>query len=120
MEESMKEQPAVRFYPQRTLPLRTAGKGVQMWAVALEKSMLTYFEIDPDSRFEMHSHESEQITMVLAGKLNFKVNEEEISVGPGDVIAIPSGVPHAAYTTDEAVKAVDAWSPVREEFVINE
>ena len=30
--------------------------------------MLTYFEIDSDSVFDMHSHESEQITMVISGE----------------------------------------------------
>ena len=34
----------------------------------------------------------------------------------GDAIAIPSNVPHKAWTTEQSVKAVDAWSPVREEF----
>jgi len=38
-----------------------------MWAVALEKTMLTYFEIESNSKFDMHSHTSEQITMVLEG-----------------------------------------------------
>lgn len=28
-----------------------------MWGVALEKTMLTYFEVDPHSRFERHSHD---------------------------------------------------------------
>lgn len=39
--------------------------GTRMWGVALQNTLLTYFEIEPNSEFAMHSHENEQITMVL-------------------------------------------------------
>lgn len=82
----------------------------------LEKTMLTYFEVQSNSRFERHSHESEQITLVLEGKLFFDVAERTVCVKEGEVIAIPSGVPHAVVTQDRSVKAIDAWSPVMEKY----
>jgi quercetin dioxygenase-like cupin family protein len=90
--------------------------GVQMWSVALENTMFTYFEIEPDRFFDIHSHESEQITMVLEGELHFKLQEKIICVKKGEVIAIPSWTPHAAYTKKQAAKAVDAWSPVMKKY----
>jgi quercetin dioxygenase-like cupin family protein len=78
--------------------------------------MLTYFEVQPDSFFESHSHESEQITLVLEGELFFEVNERIIGVKSGEVIAIPSNLPHAVFTRDASVKAVDAWSPIMEKY----
>ncbi len=87
-----------------------------MWSVALEKTMFTYFEIEPNSCFDMHSHPSEQITMVLEGEFFFKVKNRTICVKEGEVIAIPSNTPHAACTKKNPVKAVDAWSPVREKY----
>ena len=87
-----------------------------MWGVSLDNTLLTYFEIDSNSKFETHSHESEQITMVLEGELFFEVDGDTICVGPGEVIAIPSMEPHAAFTKETAVKAVDAWSPVMEKY----
>ena len=87
-----------------------------MWAVALDKAMLTYFEIQSNSHFEMHRHESEQITFVLEGTLYFEMSDKTIGVKEGEVIAIPSNVKHAVCTKDEIVRAVDAWSPVREEY----
>jgi hypothetical protein len=44
------------------LRLRPDVPGARMWAVALQHAMLTYFEVNARSRFEAHSHESEQIT----------------------------------------------------------
>lgn len=104
------------YYSREILRLNADVPGAAMWAVALKNTMFTYFEIAPNSRFEVHRHESEQITMVLEGKLFFESGDKVIAVGKGEVIALPSNIPHAAYTTDKAVKAVDAWSPVRDKY----
>jgi len=84
-----------------------------MWAVALERAMLTYYEIESHARFETHRHEAEQITLVLDGELFFEVEGKKIRAGPGEVIALPSNLPHAAWTEGRPARAVDAWSPPR-------
>ena len=84
--------------------------------MSLDQTMLTYFEVDPECRFESHSHESEQITMVLEGVLFFEQGDKVIGVKGGEVIAIPANAPHAVFTGDAAVKAVDAWSPVMDKY----
>lgn len=104
------------YYPKSSLTLKPDVPGAKMWAVALEKAMLTYFELEPDCTFDMHAHESEQITMVLEGELFFKTQTGELCVKAGEVAAIPSNIPHAVYTKEKAVKAIDAWSPIREEY----
>jgi quercetin dioxygenase-like cupin family protein len=106
----------VQYFARDDLRLKQDAPGARMWAVSLEKVMFTYFEVQPDSRFERHSHESEQITMVLDGTLYFELDRETLSVGPGEVVAIPSNVPHAAFTKEAPVKAVDAWSPVMQKY----
>lgn len=93
------------------LSLRQDVPGARMWAVSLTRAMLTYFEVEPQTRFETHAHEGEQITTVVEGELFFVLGEEIIRVGPGEVIAIPSGVAHAVFTRSVAAKAFDAWSP---------
>ena len=108
----MRETTDLQYYPGESLKLINDVPGARQWAVSLEQTMLTYFEVDPDCRFESHQHESEQITMVIEGVLYFEQGGEVIGVKAGEAIAIPSNVPHAVFTTDSAVKAVDAWSPV--------
>ncbi|MFQ5901523.1 MAG: cupin domain-containing protein [Thermodesulfobacteriota bacterium] len=78
--------------------------------------MFTYFEVEPNSRFKMHSHDSEQITMILKGELFFEIAERTICIKEGEVIAIPSNSSHAAFTREQSVKAVDAWSPVMDKY----
>lgn len=104
----------VRHFPKEILRFEDDVPGARMWEVALGKSMMTYFEVQPHSQFEMHIHESEQITMVLEGELFFEVAGKTMPVKKGEVIAIPSYIPHAVYTEGLPVKAVDAWSPVME------
>lgn len=105
-----------QYYPKEKLNLKPVLDGVKMWGVSLENTLLTYFEVEPNSEFAMHSHESEQITLVLEGELFFRVDEREIKVQQGEVITLPSNVEHGAFTREKSVKAVDAWSPVMEKY----
>jgi quercetin dioxygenase-like cupin family protein len=106
----------MQYHPRESLTLINDVPGARQWAVSLEQTMLTYFEVDPHCRFESHTHESEQITMVIEGVLYFEQGDQVIGVQAGEVIAIPSNAPHAVFTTESAVKAVDAWSPVMEKY----
>jgi N-acetylglutamate synthase-like GNAT family acetyltransferase len=111
-----KIETGVHAFSKDILRLKEDVPGSKMWAVSLDNTMLTYFEIESDCRFDMHSHMSEQITMVLEGELLFDVDGHTVVIHAGEVITIPSNVPHAVFTRGKAVKAVDAWSPVREEY----
>jgi quercetin dioxygenase-like cupin family protein len=112
----MEQHKTICHYPKDKLVLRQDVPGAKMWAVALEQSMLTYFEVEPNSRFDLHKHKSEQITLVLEGILYFETQERTVAVRAGEVIAVPSSMEHAVYTKNDAVRAVDAWSPIREDY----
>ncbi|OGU05837.1 MAG: cupin [Geobacteraceae bacterium GWC2_58_44] len=102
----------MRYFPKDSLRLNEDIRGARQWAVSLDQTMLTYFEVEPNCRFESHIHESEQITMVLDGILYFEQGEKIVGVKAGEAIAIPSNAPHAVFTGEASVRAVDAWSPV--------
>ena len=102
-----------RYYSHDQLGLRKDVQGARFCEVSLERSMLTYFELDSGAYFPEHSHQSEQITFVLSGHLVFEIGGEEVVVGPREAIAIPGELPHAVRSVDSVV-AVDAWSPPRE------
>ena len=102
----------MQYYPKDTLKLADDIEGVKMWGVSLKNTQFTYFEVEPNRVFEMHHHESEQITYVLKGELYFKTEDKVVCVKAGETIAIPSNLKHGAFTKDQALKAVDAWSPI--------
>ncbi len=106
----------IQYFSKESLHLSEDIPGARQWAVSLENTMLTYFEVDPNCKFDSHSHESEQITMVLEGVLYFEQGEKIFEVKAGEAIAIPSNIQHAVFTREAAVKAVDAWSPVMDKY----
>jgi quercetin dioxygenase-like cupin family protein len=107
----------IKVYSRNDLHLKPNVPGARMWAVGLKKTMLTYFELAPNTKFPDHSHEAEQITMVLEGELTFGYGGKTVTLKPGEVITIPSNVRHSVITGPRPCKAVDAWSPVRKEYL---
>ncbi len=107
----------IKVYRKNDLTLKPAVCGAKMWAIGLDKAMLTYFEMRPDMQIPEHAHEAEQITLVLEGELVIVYEGGTVTLKPGDVIAIPSNAKHSARTGSMSCKAVDAWSPVRKEYL---
>jgi quercetin dioxygenase-like cupin family protein len=105
----------IRVYRGKDLPMKQNVPGARMWAVGLEESMLTYFEMDPDNVFPEHSHEAEQITLAIEGRLTFSYEGKSVTLKPGEEISILSNVTHSVTTGDKRCRAVDAWAPVRKE-----
>ncbi|KAF0144209.1 MAG: hypothetical protein FD156_2025 [Nitrospirae bacterium] len=44
-------------------------------------------------------------------------SSKEVTLKPGEAIAIPSNTVHSAFMGTKSCKAVDAWSPVRKEYL---
>jgi len=107
----------IKVYSDDMLLLKQNVPGAKRWAVGLDMAMLTYFEMEPNTRFPEHSHKAEQITLILEGEMTFSYEGKAVVLKAGEVIAIPSNIVHAASTGGEACKAVDAWSPVRKELL---
>jgi quercetin dioxygenase-like cupin family protein len=62
-----------------------------------------------------HSHENEQITYVLEGALHFWLGEKgerELTVHAGEVLVIPSYLPHRALAVEDTLD-VDVFNPPR-------
>ena len=54
-----------------------------------KNEMLRWLELKPGCKVPEHSHENEQISHVLKGRLRFVVDGETIEVGPGEILLIP-------------------------------
>ena len=64
-----------------------------------------------------HRHESEQITYIMEGALKFELEGREIVVAKGQVLRIPSNVPHRAVALEDTLD-LDIFSPIREDWLI--
>jgi len=81
-----------------------------------EKAMLAQIFLKKGALVPTHQHESEQITYILEGALLFRVEGKEVTVGKGQVLLIPSNVPHSAEALEDTVD-VDVFSPIRQDWI---
>jgi quercetin dioxygenase-like cupin family protein len=84
-----------------------------------ERMMLAQVYLKKGCIVPKHSHENEQLTYILEGALKFSLGEdgvEEITVSAGEVLLIPSNVPHKAEALEETLD-VDIFSPPRQDWL---
>ena len=65
-----------------------------------------------------HEHESEQFANVVKGKLRFRIGAdggEVVDVAAGEMLMIPSHVPHSAEALEDSV-VFDSFSPIRSDW----
>jgi quercetin dioxygenase-like cupin family protein len=82
--------------------------------------MMTVFDFDngPSAQPDpLHSHPHEQITYVAEGEINFILGEESAHLKPGDVILVPSEIPHSIQLLTGHVRLVDCFTPIRQDFL---
>ena len=63
-----------------------------------------------------HAHLSEQFSLILSGALKFIFDDREVLVRAGEMVFIPSNVPHAAEALEDTVD-LDIFSPRREDWI---
>jgi quercetin dioxygenase-like cupin family protein len=67
-----------------------------------------------------HSHVSEQYSLIFAGNLKFIFDDgREIEVKAGEVLYIPSNLPHSAVAMEDTVD-LDFFAPRREDWIRKE
>jgi quercetin dioxygenase-like cupin family protein len=78
--------------------------------------MVAQVYIKKDGVVPLHQHESEQITYILEGALKFELQGREVTVHKGEVLMIPSNVPHRAVALEDTLD-LDVFAPIRHDWV---
>ena len=84
--------------------------------VAGERTMLARIILRKGSIVPQHSHDNEQITYVLEGALKFVIEGKELIVRGGEILIIPSNMPHSAEALEDTVD-LDIFCPPREDWI---
>jgi quercetin dioxygenase-like cupin family protein len=117
----MKANPSsvVRHYSWADLPAERLKDNLTRKLIATERMMIAHVYLKKDADVPQHSHENEQITYILEGALHFWLGAdgaEEITVRAGEVIVIPSNVPHRARALEDTLD-VDVFCPPRQDWL---
>ena len=87
--------------------------------ITCERMMIAHVYLKKGAIVPKHSHENEQITYILEGALRFWIGEDgadELIVSAGEVLTIPSNIPHKAEAL-EATLDVDIFNPPRQDWL---
>ena len=96
-------------------PLRI-WDGVAARAIEGQRLGLAVVELDPSSVVPEHSHENEQLGIVITGSVSFRVGGETRELGPGAAWRIPPNTPHEVWTGPEGAVLIDVFAPARQDW----
>ena len=106
----------VRLHRWDEIALEKITEMISQKIVAGEREMLAQIYLKRGALVPMHAHESEQMTYILQGALKFLVGHEEIVVREGEVLHIPSHMPHQAEALEDTLE-LDVLSPIRRDWL---
>lgn len=104
------------FFSKQELSARQLLYGVTLRSVSGEKTMMTFFDFEPNAVIPSHRHDYEQITYIIEGDMEFSIEGEKKILRGGDGVVILSGQEHSARVLSKKAKVVDAWYPIREDY----
>lgn len=104
------------YYSWDSVPLESMSEVISRKIIAGEKAMVAQVFLKKDAVVPLHEHESEQITYILKGALKFQLQGREVTVREGEVLCIPSWVPHRAVALEDTLD-LDIFSPLRQDWL---
>ncbi len=115
----MESSSSVRHIRWDDLPKESVTDEIERRLVTGERMMLAHVYLEEGAVVPTHAHENEQLTYILEGALRFWIGEdgaEEVVVRAGEVLHIPSNVPHKAEALEDTLD-VDVFSPPRQDWL---
>jgi quercetin dioxygenase-like cupin family protein len=106
----------MKHYTWEAVPLEVMSSAISRKIITGEKAMMAQVFIEKGGIVPEHSHESEQLTYILEGALEFHLNGTTVVVHKGEVLHIPSHVPHSAVALEDTLD-LDIFSPIREDWL---
>ena len=106
----------MNIIPFEKLPPEKLSDTITRRYVHGEKGMLVRFELKKGALIPKHQHPNEQITYILSGKVKVTIDGEDFIVKSGEVLIIPSNVPHQFEALEDTID-IDVFAPPREDWI---
>jgi quercetin dioxygenase-like cupin family protein len=108
-----------RHYRWDDLPAEPLKGTITRRLITSERMMIAHVYLKKGDDVPRHSHENEQLTYILQGALQFWLgphDERELIVRAGEVLVIPSNLPHRALALEDTLD-VDVFCPPRQDWL---
>lgn len=106
----------LQHIPWHTVPLEDLNSLLQRQFVVGQDIMLARVLLKKGCIVPEHSHHNEQLTYIVEGALKFWIDNREITVHAGEVLCIPSHMPHKAEAIEDTVD-LDIFTPPRADWI---
>jgi quercetin dioxygenase-like cupin family protein len=110
---------SVTWYRWADVPLEPVSDLLSRKLITGDRMMIAQVFLKKGCIVPKHSHENEQVTYILSGGLRFWIGEDQtqiIDVMAGEVLTIPSNVPHKAEALEDTLD-VDVFNPPRQDWL---
>ena len=90
--------------------------GAEQRVVAGNHLSVAHITMAPDAVFDgrLHHHDNDQLIVGVSGVLRLRVGDDEVELGPGDVVFVPGGVRHGSVGVGpEGAAYLDVFAPAR-------
>lgn len=107
------------WYRWEQMPRETVSPMLDRRLITGDRMMLAHVYLKKGCIVPRHSHDNEQFTYILEGALRFWIGGdggEEVIVRAGEVLHIPSNVPHQAEALEDTLD-VDVFDPPRQDWL---
>lgn len=106
----------LQYTPWHAIPLEDLNPLLQRQFVVGQEIMLARVLLKKGCIVPEHSHHNEQLTYILDGALKFWIDGKEIVVRAGEVLCIPSNMPHKAEAVEDTID-LDIFAPPRADWI---
>ncbi|HKR27715.1 MAG TPA: cupin domain-containing protein [Acidobacteriaceae bacterium] len=111
------DQDKLQYTSFKTIPVDHLNPFIDRQFVYGERTMLARLFLRKGAIVPEHFHENEQITYILEGALRFTLGDGRvITVGAGEVLVIPSNLPHKAEAIEDTID-LDVFTPPRADWI---
>ena len=113
------EAATAKHYRWAELPAEKLKDGLTRRLITSDRMMIAHVYFKKGIDVPRHSHKNEQITYILEGALQFRLGadgERELIVRAGEVLVIPSYLPHSAVELEDTLD-VDVFNPPRQDWL---
>ncbi|HXR32408.1 MAG TPA: cupin domain-containing protein [Verrucomicrobiae bacterium] len=112
----MSHSSGLKYIPWSQVERESLNDKIDREMIHGEKLMLARVFMKKGAHVPEHQHHNEQVTYILEGALKFAIDGKEIVVHAGEVLCIPSNMPHEAWALEDTVD-LDVFTPPREDWL---
>lgn len=106
----------MEFYKWDEVRTEVLNEKIARKIITGEKAMVAQVFLAKGAVVPAHRHESEQLTYILEGALEFEIDGKTLVVAKGQVLSIPSNVEHKAVALEDTLD-LDIFSPIRTDWL---